>query len=131
MAEGAGLTVEIEVAAPPIIEGARPLAISRYYTRSSESNREFLEGRLRIEPGAEPTGVEFALDAQATGGLLIAIDPAQINRLVEERTNRGASAAAIVGRVAERQGDVAMVWRRGTALACRSRMSSGSPPPSP
>ena len=52
MAEGAGLTVEIEVAAPPIIEGARPLAISRDYTRASESNREFLEGRLRIEPGA-------------------------------------------------------------------------------
>jgi len=131
MAEGAGLTVEIDVTAPPIIEAARPLAISRYYTRASKSNREFLEGRLRIEPGADPTGVEFAFDAQTSGGLLIAIDPAHVNRLVAELTNRGASAAAIVGRIAERQGDFAVVLRRGTALSCRSRMSSGSPPPTP
>ena len=76
-----------------------------------KSNREFLEGRLRIEPGADPTGVEFVFDAQTLGGLLIAIDPAHVNRLGAELTNRGASAAAIVGRVAERQGDVAVVLR--------------------
>ena len=80
MAEGAGLTVEIDVAGSPLIEGAEPLAVPRYFTRASKINREFLDGRLRIEPTADPRRVEFAFDAQTSGGLLIAIDPDHVDR---------------------------------------------------
>jgi selenide,water dikinase len=111
MAEGAGLTFEIEVAKLPIIDGAGPLAVPRYFTRASKSNREFLAGRLRLEPGADPAPVEFAFDAQTSGGLLIAVDPGHVGKLLEELDNRGASASAVVGRVTERQGPVAVVLR--------------------
>jgi selenide, water dikinase len=111
MAEGAGLTLEFEVANLPVIEGALPLATSRYFTRASRSNREFLEGRLRIEPTADATLVEFAFDAQTSGGLLIAVDAGRLTRLLEELNTRGAQAAAVVGRVTERSGTASVVLR--------------------
>jgi selenide,water dikinase len=108
MAEGAGLTFAIEVGKLPVIEGAEALAVPRYYTRASKTNREFLQGRLRTEPGVDPVRLEFAFDAQTSGGLLIAIAPDHVSLLIEQLRDRGASAAAIVGRVQERAGDIAI-----------------------
>ncbi len=98
MAQGAGLTFEIDVASLPLIEGALPLAVARYYTRASKTNREFLAGRLSVEPAVDPLLLEFVFDAQTSGGLLIAVGPEQADRLVSELQARGTAAAAIVGR---------------------------------
>jgi selenide,water dikinase len=111
MAVGAGLTVEIEVAALPVIEGALPLATTRYFTRASKSNRAFLDGRLRIESTADPTLAEFAFDAQTSGGLLIAVEPDHLDALRDELARRGAPAAAVVGRFTARQGETVVVLR--------------------
>jgi selenide,water dikinase len=111
VAEASALTLEIDVAALPLIAGALPLAVPRYFTRASKSNREFLAGRLQVEPSADPTLVEFAFDAQTSGGLLIAVDPARVASLVEELRDRGAAASAVIGRVTERQGATAVVLR--------------------
>lgn len=111
MAEGSGLTVEFQAAALPVIGGALALAVPRYFTRASKSNRAFLDGRLRVEPTADPVLAEFAFDAQTSGGLLIAVDPGHAERLVAELTARGALAAAVVGRVTPRQGATAVVLR--------------------
>ncbi len=108
MAEGAGLTFAIEVRKLPVIEGAEPLAVPRYYTRASKTNREFLQGRLRTEPGIDPVRLDFAFDAQTSGGLLIAIAAGRVSLLIQQLRDRGASAAAIVGRVEERSGDIAI-----------------------
>ncbi len=50
MAEGASLTFEIDVPLAALIEGVEPLAIPRFHTRASKSNREFVEGRLQVDP---------------------------------------------------------------------------------
>jgi selenide,water dikinase len=109
MAEGAHLTFELDVSSLPIIEGTEPLAIPRFFTRASNSNREFLEGRMRIDPKVDTRLLEFAFDAQTSGGLLIAVGSDHVSLLIEQLRNRGASVAAIVGRVVERDGDVAVV----------------------
>jgi selenide,water dikinase len=109
MAEGPRLTIEIDVRSLPVIEGAEPLAVPRFFTRASTSNREFLEGRLRISPQADPHRLEFAFDAQTSGGLLIAVSPDHVSRLLAELGDRGAKAASVVGRVVERAGDTALV----------------------
>jgi selenide,water dikinase len=109
MAEGAGLTFEIEVSSLPIIPGAEPLAIPRFFTRASTGNREFVRDRLRVEPGVNPRLLEFAFDAQTSGGLLIAVAPENVDALVSELRVRGTSASAMVGRVTERAGDIAVV----------------------
>jgi selenide,water dikinase len=109
MAEGARLTVEIDVRSLPVIEGAEPLAVPRFFTRASASNREFLEGRLRIDAQADPHRLEFAFDAQTSGGLLIAISSNHVSRLLDELRDRDAMAASVVGRVVERAGETAIV----------------------
>jgi selenide,water dikinase len=111
MAEGANLTLEIDVNRLPIIAGAEALATPRFYTRASKSNREFLEGRVRVESSADPLHVEFAYDAQTSGGLLIAIDPNHAESLIHELTRREAQAAVTVGHVRERQGDLAIILK--------------------
>ena len=108
MAQGAGVTFAIEVGNLPVIEGAEPLAVARYYTRASKTNREFLQGRLRTEPGVDPLRLEFAFDAQTSGGLLIAIAPNHVPLLIQRLRDRGSTAAAIVGRVEKRSGDIAI-----------------------
>ena len=111
MAEGSGLTVEIEVGRLPVYGGALGLANPEYMTRASKSNRAFLDGRLRIEPTADPTLAEFAFDAQTSGGLLIAVDLGHVDALLAELRSRGAAASSVVGRVTERQGPVVVVLR--------------------
>lgn len=108
MAQGAGLTFAIEVGKLPVIEGAEPLAIPRYYTRASQTNRECLQGHLMVEAGIDPVRLEFAFDAQTSGGLLIAIAAERVSLLIEQLRDRGASAAAIIGRVEERDRDIAI-----------------------
>jgi selenide, water dikinase len=109
MAQGARLTIEIDVRSLPVIEGAVPLAVPRFFTRASTSNREFLEGHLRTSPQADPQILEFAFDAQTSGGLLIAVSADHVSRLLDELRNRGAMAASVVGRVVERAGETAIV----------------------
>ncbi len=109
MARGAGLTVALDTASLPKIEGTEPLAIPRYRTRGSKNNRAFVEPHLRTEPGADPLGLEYAFDAQTSGGLLIAVAPSHAGRLVDELNRRGSPAASVVGRVLDRRGDVAVI----------------------
>jgi selenide,water dikinase len=111
MAEGAGLTFEIEVDSLPVIEGAAGLATPRFFTRASKSNREFVSGKLQIASNVDPQRMEFAFDAQTSGGLLIAIAEERVPLLVEQLRERGAAAWALVGRVVERAGEIAVALR--------------------
>lgn len=110
MAEGSGLTVEIDTRSLPFIAGSEPLAGPKFYTRASKGNREFLERRLEVE-SADPLGLEYAFDAQTSGGLLISVDPAHVDRLIEELKARRTPASAVVGRLVERRGKTAVVLR--------------------
>jgi selenide,water dikinase len=111
MAEGSGRTIEIDVAALPLIEGTKPLAEANFFTRASKTNREFVGDRLQVEPGADAFTLQYLFDAQTSGGLLIASQPAHVGRLVEGLKARGALAWAVVGRVVERRGPIALVAR--------------------
>jgi selenide, water dikinase len=111
MADGSGQTIELDLAALPLIEGAEALAVPRFYTRASKSNRVYLEGRLEVAPNADALRLEFAFDAQTSGGLLIALPPAQAERLLDELRQRGAAAAAVVGRVLPRRGKTALILK--------------------
>jgi selenide,water dikinase len=109
MAEGAGVTIRLKLASLPLIEGAAALATRRYFTRASATNRAFLEGRMTIDPAADPMRLEFAFDAQTSGGLLIAVAPERADRLVSELRSRGAAAAEVVGEVLARKDQTAIV----------------------
>ncbi len=111
MAEASGVTIRLDLDALPLIEGVLPLAIPRYFTRASRTNRAFLEERLRIESHADPKRQELTFDAQTSGGLLIAVDPAHVEPLASELRAKGAASASIVGDVVDRQGTTAIILR--------------------
>ena len=111
LAAGAGVTVEIDLASLPIIEGAAALAIPRYHTRGSSSNRAFLEGRISMDDGVDRERLEFVFDPQTSGGLLVAIEPSRLSVFLDELTSRGAKASAVIGRIVARQGDLAVILR--------------------
>jgi selenide,water dikinase len=108
MADGSGVTIELDLDALPLIEGAGPLAIPRNFTRASASNRAFLAGRLDLAPDLESARLEFAFDAQTSGGLLLAIDPAHLDALIRELNQRETLAAALIGRVVPRVDGIAI-----------------------
>ena len=108
MAEGSAKTIEVDISALPLIEGTEPLAEAKFFTRASKTNREFVGGRLAIGPGVDEFRLQYLFDAQTSGGLLIAIHPDHAARLVEGLKSRGAMASAIVGRVRDRQGSIAL-----------------------
>lgn len=111
MAEGSGTTIELDLAELPIIAGSEPLAEPRFYTRAIRTNREFLAGRLEVGEGADPSRIEYAFDPQTSGGLLIAVAADRADRLRAALLDRGAPAAAEVGRVVERRGPIAVTFR--------------------
>jgi selenide,water dikinase len=111
VAEASNVTLEIELAALPRFPGVESLAVPRYYTRASKTNRENLDGRMTIAPETDALGLELVFDAQTSGGLLIAIAQDRAPRLVLELTALGALSAARVGRVVKRVGPIAVVFR--------------------
>ncbi len=111
LADGSGVTIEIDSRALPAIEGARALATTAFYTKASKSNRAYVADRSSIFPDADPIGVELAFDAQTSGGLLISVDPSRVDRLLAELSARGAAAAAVIGRVLAREGTRSVVLK--------------------
>jgi selenide,water dikinase len=109
MAQGAGLTLELDSRSLPIIDGSLPLSVKRYHTWASTTNRDHLGDRLAIDVDADETRLAFAFDAQTSGGLLIAVAAECCEALVRGLNARGTPAAAVVGRVTERRDAVAVV----------------------
>jgi selenide,water dikinase len=111
MAEGAGVTLVLELSRLPLLPGAERLAHKPYLTRASKTNAAYVEGALRVEGAVDPVRLEFFYDAQTSGGLLISVPADRAEALAESARRHGASAACVIGEVTERQGSTALVLR--------------------
>ena len=67
----------------------------------SRHNLAYAETRCTFAPGVTPELRLVLADAQTSGGLLIAVPPARVDRLLAELVQRDAPVAAIVGEVVE------------------------------
>jgi selenide, water dikinase len=108
MASGSGVTLVIDVNSLPLLPGADQL--TKFRTRASKTNREYVEPFMRIEGTLDPIRTEFLWDAQTSGGLLISIEASRVDALVEEARKRGASRACVIGEV-RAKGDVSLIFR--------------------
>ncbi len=101
MARGAGLTAQIDAAAPVLLPGVEALARAGVRTGAS--------GRNWTSYGASVSGAEalpdwtrdLLCDPQTSGGLLIAVDPAEADAVMDLVRARGFAYAARVGRLVE------------------------------
>ena len=97
MASGSGVTLVIESAKLPLLQGATHLAEKGYITGGCKRNREFLQDKIFIENSIREGLIEVALDPQTSGGLLIAVANRHASQLLEELKSAGVDAATQVG----------------------------------
>ena len=72
VAEGSRCTLEIELAAIPLLEGVRPL-VAGNIPGGGRTNRQNFSSRIRIERAAPADLVELVFDPQTSGGLLVSL----------------------------------------------------------
>ncbi|MEO2021094.1 MAG: selenide, water dikinase SelD, partial [Pirellulaceae bacterium] len=99
MAQSSGVMLSIEVSSLPLLEGALALARQGNLTRASKTNRSFSASHLTIGSGVSNELVEFAFDAQTSGGLLISISEDRAGELVARLKDEGIAAACTIGSV--------------------------------
>ena len=99
MALASDVTLSLQLGRLPLLSGAMQLARAGNKTRASATNRGFDQPMMRIEGDPDATLLEFAFDAQTSGGLLISVAEDRADRLVERAVEGGATAACVVGEV--------------------------------
>ncbi len=100
MCNPAGLIAEIFARAPAVLDGVEALAQAGVRTGAAVRNWSSYGGQ--VEEPADLAGWrrDLLCDPQTSGGLLIAVDPAHANALLERLRSVGFGASRIVGRLA-------------------------------
>lgn len=101
VADNSGLTLEIESANVPLIEGVHALAAQGLCSGGSKRGRAHLEPVIDIRGDADPARVAIFFDAETSGGLLIALPEAEAAALVARLRGEGID-AGIAGSFAAR-----------------------------
>jgi selenide,water dikinase len=94
---GAKLAARVRAAALPLLPFARRLAGEGILPGGSKRNLAAAEAYATFAPGVDPALRMLACDAQTSGGLLLAVPPASLARLLAELERRGSLAYAEIG----------------------------------
>lgn len=97
MTSGGDITLILESAKLPLINATSDLAEAGYLTGGSKRNREYLNGKMAVDPSIQQGLVETALDPQTSGGLLIALPEKDAGKLVKELRANGVESASNIG----------------------------------
>jgi len=97
MARGAGLTVEIDASAPAVLPGVEELLRSGVRTGASARNWASYGDAVSEDGSLADWRRDLLTDPQTSGGLLIAVAPAQAPRVLQLAVARGFGASRIVG----------------------------------
>ena len=101
VARASNVTIEIDSARVPLINGALELARAGLMTGADKTNREYVGEDISIADGIDVNLVKLLFDPQTAGGLLLAIAEDKADDLLSE-LRRNYPRAEIVGKVVER-----------------------------
>lgn len=99
---GEGVAAEIDLSSVPVLKDAVELADEGVLPGGSRRNIEAL-GSVVDTGELEGGRRDVLFDAQTSGGLLIAIDQAKTEGLLDRLTDNGVHSAAVIGRLVESQ----------------------------
>jgi selenide,water dikinase len=102
MMDASGTTGEFDVSKIPLLSSARRLAGRGIAPDGSRVNVRNLKPRAAIAAGVTDEDFLLLCDAQTSGGLLVALPMESARIYVARCRERGAVAAAVIGRVVER-----------------------------
>ncbi len=103
VARASNVTIEIDSARVPLINGALELAMAGLMTGADKTNREYVGEDISIADGIDPNLGKLLYDPQTAGGLLLAIAEDKADDLLKE-LRRNYPRAQIIGRVTARAG---------------------------
>src|SRR5690349_8350576 len=92
------VTVEIDAAAVPLLEGALELASQGMLTSGDKTNREYVGSDVQIGSSVDENLVKLLFDPQTAGGMLIAISEDKADALLTT-LRKNYPHARIIGRV--------------------------------
>jgi len=95
------VTILIEPASVPILDGAMELAAAGMLTSADKTNREYIGADIEISESVDENLVKLLFDPQTAGGMLISISPDHAGDLLV-RLRENYPQVAIIGRVLER-----------------------------
>jgi selenide,water dikinase len=101
MAKASNVTIEIDSAAVPLLDGALELATAGVLTSGDKTNRAYLGEDVSIGNAVSPNLVKLMFDPQTAGGMLIAIQAGRADALLN-RLRENYPVAAIIGEVASK-----------------------------
>jgi selenide,water dikinase len=105
------VTIEIDLASLPVLPGVEELLESgKNKSRASGSNREFVKPHLKVDAAVDPRQLELLFEAETSGGLLVSLPEGQVDAMIDEAQQAGATCTTVIGRVVARQ-DAAVIVR--------------------
>jgi selenide,water dikinase len=104
MALASHVTIEIDLASLPVLPGVEGLLESgKNKTRASASNREFVKPHLQVDAAVDPIQLELLFEAETSGGLLVSLPEGQVDAMIDQAQQAGATCTTVIGRVVARQ----------------------------
>ena len=99
LARGAGVTVQIDWPAVPLLPGVREMAARGIVTGASGRNWAAYGHEVALPADFAPEQRALLTDPQTSGGLLVACDPSSLAEVMAVLEQQGFGEAAVVGRV--------------------------------
>ena len=100
LARLSGISAEIWADAVPLLDGVADLAEAGMVPGGTRRNASYYAPFVDFHPEVGETGQTLLFDAQTSGGMLIAVDPADEAALIRGLERRGTPVAAVIGRTA-------------------------------
>jgi len=100
MARASKVTIQIESAAVPLLDGALDLAAQGMLTSGDKSNREYVGNDIEIDESVDKNLIKLLFDPQTAGGMLISIPSDQAESLLS-RLRENYPHAEVIGKVIE------------------------------
>ena len=91
IAEASGVALRFRASALPVVDGALEYAQKKQIPGGAGRNKLYLEGKVRFTYEPNDDWYEIFFDPQTSGGLLIAVSPAQIDAMERALKSRGAA----------------------------------------
>jgi selenide, water dikinase len=101
MAKASNVTIEIEPANVPLLDGALELAAAGLLTSGDKTNREYVGEDIEIDESVDKNLVKLLFDPQTAGGMLISITQDSAGALLQ-RLKEAYTQAEVIGRVVAR-----------------------------
>ena len=112
MAEGAGLQLEVDAAALPLMDGVMDLVRAGALSGGCARGKEHFGPHVEVAATVDTGLADLLFDAETSGGLLIAVPEAQADRLSAQLRDAGVLAFAVAGRFVSRTADAPLLRLR-------------------